>query len=141
MGDASVAEPLVPEPGNIWPGPLPPTPSLLDIERETNPGIVSPQPSRGSSTPPGYAQPPLALPQITPPARGPGAPAAPPPARDPSGRIIQSPSGPGVTGGGAPGYQGTTTPGGGSAIVVPNGNGTSTIIHSDGRIETVPTPR
>ena len=37
--------------------------------------------------------------------------------------------------------QTTTTPGGGSAIIVPNGNGTSTIIHSDGRIETVPTPR
>jgi hypothetical protein len=25
--------------------------------------------------------------------------------------------------------------------VIPNGNGTSTIIHSDGAIETVPTPR
>jgi hypothetical protein len=26
-------------------------------------------------------------------------------------------------------------------IVVPNGNGTTTIIHADGRIETVPTPK
>ena len=26
-------------------------------------------------------------------------------------------------------------------IIVPNGNGTSTVIHPDGRIETIPTPR
>ena len=46
-----------------------------------------------------------------------------------------------MTNGGTGGYQTTTTPGGGSSIIVPNGNGTSTIIHSDGTIETVPTPR
>jgi ABC-type hemin transport system ATPase subunit len=34
-----------------------------------------------------------------------------------------------------------TMPGGGSAIVVPNGNGTSTVIKSDGSIETIPTPK
>jgi hypothetical protein len=54
---------------------------------------------------------------------------------------VQTPQGPGVTTGGTSGYQTLTTPGGGTAIVVPNGNGTSTIIHSDGRIETVPTTR
>ena len=47
---------------------------------------------------------------------------------------------PGVTSGGTQGYQTMTTPRG-TAIVVPNGNGTSTVIHSDGRIETIPTPR
>ena len=55
--------------------------------------------------------------------------------------MIQTPGGPAVTTGGGPGYQTTTTPGGGQAIVVPNGNGTSTVIHSDGRIETIPTPK
>jgi hypothetical protein len=45
-----------------------------------------------------------------------------------------------VTGSG-PGYQTTINPGGGQSIVVPNGNGTSTVIHSDGRIETIPTPK
>ena len=30
---------------------------------------------------------------------------------------------------------------GGSTLVVPNGNGTSTIIHPDGSVETVPTPK
>jgi len=46
-----------------------------------------------------------------------------------------------VTTGGTQGYQTMTTPGGGSAIVVPNGNGTSTVIKSDGSIETIPTPK
>jgi len=26
-------------------------------------------------------------------------------------------------------------------VVVPNGNGTSTVIHPDGTVETIPTPR
>jgi hypothetical protein len=34
-----------------------------------------------------------------------------------------------------------TPPGGGTAIVVPNGNGTSTVINPDGTIQTIPTPR
>jgi hypothetical protein len=155
---------LTPEPGDIWPGPLPPAPTLRDLEQQIPSGgqpeqavpgsplgrgavppsmapYPSPQPFRGSSTPPGSNQPPLSLPGSAPPRSGYAAPAAPPPAREPGGQIIQTPSGPAVTNGGGPGYQTTTTPGGGSAIVVPNGNGTSTIIHSDGRIETVPTPK
>ena len=68
-------------------------------------------------------------------------PNAPPPARNPAGQVVQTPGGPGVTTGGTSGYRTMTTPGGGSAIVVPNGNGTSTVIYSDGRIETIPTPR
>jgi hypothetical protein len=55
--------------------------------------------------------------------------------------VYPTQNGPAVTGGGGTGYQTTTTPGGGSAIIVPNGNGTSTVIHSNGTIETVPTPR
>jgi hypothetical protein len=55
--------------------------------------------------------------------------------------VYQTQKGPAVTNGGTSGYQTLTTPGGGSAIVIPNGNGTSTVIHSDGTIETVPTPR
>jgi hypothetical protein len=163
LGGATVETPLHPEPGDIWPGPLPPAPTLRDLEQQAPmggmpeqpvpgsplsrgiapPGGVpypSPQPSIGSSVPPGSNQPPLAQPQTVPPLSGYAAPAAPPPGRV-GGQIIQLPGGTGVTTGGGPGYQTTTTPGGGSAIVVPNGNGTSTVIHSDGRIETVPTPK
>ncbi|MGE0226778.1 MAG: hypothetical protein AB7F35_20515 [Acetobacteraceae bacterium] len=141
-GDSYAAEPLVPEPGNIWPGNLPEMPSLLDLERNTPLGIPSaPAPSRGSSAPPGSNQPPLNAPRIPPPSANPPTPLAQPPARDPAGRPVQTPSGQGVTSGGTPGYQTMPVPGGGSAIIVPNGNGTSTVIYPDGRIETVPTPR
>lgn len=140
MGHGAAVAPLTPEGGDIWPGPLPPTPTLQDIEREVDGRGQPPAPVRGSSVPPGQT-PSVVSPRILPPVTPPGTPLASPPARDPAGRIIQSPTTPGVTSGGGPGYQTTTTPGGGSAIVVPNGDGTSTIIHSDGRIETVPTPR
>ena len=36
---------------------------------------------------------------------------------------------------------GSDAQGGGQSIVVPNGNGTSTIIHPNGTVETVPTPK
>ncbi|HEY7577109.1 MAG TPA: hypothetical protein VH855_05895 [Acetobacteraceae bacterium] len=154
---------LTPEPGDIWPGPLPPSPTLQDLEQQggVQPGIERPvpgspefqqnqapsnqppnppppPPARGSSTPPGSTQPGLA------PLKGPSPPRptnTTPPAPNPGGQIVQTPQGPGVTTGGTTGYQTLTTPGGGTAIVVPNGNGTNTIIHSDGRIETVPATR
>jgi hypothetical protein len=166
MGEPVEAKPLEPQAGDVWPGPLPPSPTLQDLEKQTNtlgavpqgstsPGspnyregnpllapVPSPSPSQGSSVPPPQNQRGVtALPQLPSVPNGPRAPAAPPPQREPGGRVIQTPGGPVVTGGGTQGYQTTTTPGGGSAIVVPNGNGTSTIIYSDGRIETVPTPK
>lgn len=151
MGQDVEAPMLTPEPGNVWPGPLPPEPTLQDLQQQAGqtaprspdyrvqpPNVPPPLPNRGSSTPPGSNQPGLA------PLPAPSAPQATnptPPARNPAGQVIPTDRGPAVTNGGTSSYQTTTTPGGGSAIVVPNGNGTSTIIHSDGRIETVPTPR
>jgi len=156
MGEQIEANPLTPEPGDVWPGPIQPPPTLQDIERQglmgqverpvpgspeamgQAPNLPPPPARRGSSTPPASNQqglaplPPQSPPQSTNPT---------PPGRNPAGQLYQTPGGPAVTSGGTTGYQTTTTPGGGSAIIVPNGNGTSTIIHSDGRIETVPTPR
>src|SRR5690349_25099900 len=34
MGVGVEAPPLTPEPGDIWPGPLPPTPTLQDLEAQ-----------------------------------------------------------------------------------------------------------
>ena len=34
-----------------------------------------------------------------------------------------------------------TNPAAGQSIMVPNGNGTTTIIHTDGTVETIPTPK
>lgn len=155
MGEQVDATPLTPEPGDIWPGPVPPAMTLHDLEQQgvqagperPVPGsplyqgqlpTLPPPATRGSSTPPGSVQsnmPPLPRSQ----------PSAPidttPPARGQAGQVVPTQRGSGVSTGGTTGYQTITTPGGGSAIVVPNGNGTSTIIHSDGRIETVPTPK
>ncbi len=149
MGQDAPTAALESEPGDVWPGPLPPTPTLSDMEglngigsaaQQPNFGtsaLPGPNPARGSSTPSASGRtPPLAL---TPAAR-PGAmvPAAP---GSTNGQVIPLSNGQAVTTGGGTGYQTTVTPGGGSAIVVPNGNGTSTVIHSDGRIETIPTPK
>ena len=168
MGEQVEVQPLTTEPGDVWPGPVAPEPTLSDIERQglqtqperpvpgspefqnqqqgqpqgqppsQPPNLPPPPAKRGSSSPPVANVPRLApLPPLTPPqATNPT-----PPGRSPAGQVYTTPNGPAVTGGGGPGYQTTTTPGGGSAIIVPNGNGTSTIIHSNGTIETVPTPR
>lgn len=160
LGRATEVEPLNTEPGDIWPGPLPPAPTLKDLEasggltpqpqapapgspRRNNgaPPVPPETPSAGSSTPPGSNQPNLGPAQVAPPVSSYAAPPATPPAAVPGGQVIQTPSGPQVTTGGGQGYRTTTQPGGGQSIVVPNGNGTSTVIHSDGRIETIPTPK
>jgi hypothetical protein len=168
-GEPVELPPLTPQPGDVWPGPVPPTPTLKELEQQGNlgevpdqrlpgsplgrgvvpPGETTPQTppsppprvSHGSSTPPGSNQPGLAPLPNQPPGSPPSARAAPPPTRPSYGQTMQTPSGTGVTTGGTQGYQTMTLPGGGSAIVVPNGNGTSTVIKSDGSIETIPTPK
>lgn len=158
MGEPVDVTPLTPEPGDIWPGPLQPSPTLQDLEQsgltsgteQPVPGSpsargvqpnaqVPPGQARGSSTPPSGSQLQLSAPAI-PPNTAPSATVSPPP-RSPSGQSYQTPRGSDVTTGGGANYQTGVSPGGGSSIVVPNGNGTSTIIHSDGRIETVTTPK
>ena len=67
QGFSAAVDPLLPEPGNVWPGPIPPDKSLNDIQREqnseqskidqSNPPPPPPRaPPRGSSTPPGSVQ-------------------------------------------------------------------------------------
>jgi len=157
-GLAPQLPPVTPEPGNVWPGPIPPEPTLSDLEKETTPlgGQVSPdtttpeapfspdhrQPrpaTRGSSTPPGNTQPGLEVPQsgTSPSPRPPSS----VPGPGPVGNVYQTPQGPAV-GTRTQGHVDTLSgPGRNGAIVVPNGNGTSTIINPDGSITTVPTPK
>jgi hypothetical protein len=161
-GDPVVVPPMTTEPGDIWPGPIKPPPTLQDLEqqgltggveqpvpgsplnRSTSPELppaLPPQLPQGSSTPPS-AYHPRTPPTPTPTPGSPATASAPAqPSNGPAGQVLQLPAGPGNITGGSSGYQTMTLPGGGSAIVVPNGNGTSTVIKSDGTIETVPTPR
>ena len=112
MGEGVAVRPLTPEPGNIWPGPLPPPKSLQDLERQN---ILSARP--GSPV------------KGLPPARGPNPLLAPMPGASqeplPAQRVGRPPDAPASD----------------KRIIVPNGNGTSTVIHPDGRIETIPTPK
>ncbi|MBV9653486.1 MAG: hypothetical protein JOZ42_02875 [Acetobacteraceae bacterium] len=149
-GVETTTEPLMPEPGNIWPDVVSPTPTLQDLEKSGNETTPAPspdmtpyqpdhrQPRPGSSTPPGSNQPGLAPPLQLPPQPAP--PVSSVPASPRAGQTVQTPSGTGVTTGGTSAYQTLTTPGG-TAIVVPNGNGTSTVIRPDGTVETIPSPR
>ncbi len=154
LGLGTDVTPLTPEPGNVWPGPQAPEPTLTDVEQQpgaggpaavvpgARPGLPAgrqPRPARGSSTPPGSVEPGL------PPAPGasvlPPAPRSSVPGAGPTGTVVQTPQGPAVDAGGTSGYRQLTTPQGPGAIMVPNGNGTSTIINPNGTIQTVPTPR
>jgi hypothetical protein len=160
LGERSPVDPITSEPGDIWPGQVATAPTLQDLEqnggngsrpeapvpgsplsRGIQPTLPSPSPARGSSSPAPNISPGLATPTTPPPLSSYAAPAAGATSPGPGGQVLQTPSGPSVVTGGTSGYQTTTGPGGTQSIVVPNGNGTSTVIHPDGRIETIPSPK
>jgi hypothetical protein len=139
--------PLTTEPGNVWPGAIAPEPTLETLEQQPGSGQQPEQPvpgspdfrTPGSSSPPGGAGLQLQLPpmpNVPPPPR-----LAPPP--PPSrGGVLQTPNGPAVsTGNGGTNFQQYEGPGNsGGGILIPNGNGTSTLVHPNGTVETVPSP-
>ena len=147
-GEPVDVPPLVPETGNVWPTNTGPDPTLQDIQKQQDEEIRR----NGGRAPPSVlgqggasgglqgANPSVnranqADQGLPPPA------AQPAPARLP--RTTQTPNGPAVdvTGGGSGrGYRNLQLPGGsGRGILVPNGNGTSTLIGPDGSVQTVPT--
>jgi hypothetical protein len=142
MGKQVDTAPLTTEPGDVWPGPIAPEPTLQDIERQQNQSELTGQPPpprpprHGSAVPPGSppALPPGPAPQAAP--TPPAMPSAPPP----SMQIYQTPQGPDVGTQSGNGVQTYTDPNGGMGIVVPNANGTSTLIGPNGATS-VPTPR
>ncbi len=160
MGQQVDVAPLLPEAGNVWPGPPKPDPTLQDIEREQNnpsaqplttpdgrsaPGAavstqlpVAPHPQpRGSSTPPGDAPVPPPATIAAPPARS----LAPPQSAAPGAGVAQTSAGQAVISNGANGIQQFTMPNGATGRAITNGNGTTTLIGPDGAVQSVPTPR
>lgn len=135
-GTATDLAPLTTEPGDIWPGPPPPTPTLKELEQQLGQTPLGGDDASGSPA----RNPGRGAPMPAPNARAYATPPAAPPAPPMAGQTYQTRGGPAVTTGGGAGYQTITLPGGGTGIVIPNGNGTSTIIRSDGKMETVPTP-
>jgi hypothetical protein len=116
-------EPLKPEAGNVWPGPIPAEPTLEDLQRTQSQDLMQ----LNGTTAPGSAGTGPALPAHQQPR-----PAVPPGGSTQSGlppelapmRTIPPASGPDS-----------------GNIVVPNGNGTSTVIRPDGSVITIPTPK
>jgi hypothetical protein len=115
--------PLTTEPGNVWPGPIESQPTLETLQRQQGtpgqpelpvPGAPGFRPQGGGTTPPTSSVPPAPTPRGPATSTGPGTPNVQP-------------------------YQGQ--PGGTQGgILIPNGNGTSTLVHPDGTVETIPTP-
>jgi hypothetical protein len=162
LGQPAELEPLLPETGNVWPGPIEASASLGDIARANPdqilkpdgeitlprtlrgnaanplpppPALVTPRPVPQASTT--TAAPPAVMPALAPtpaPAPTPAAQTAPAP------RFVQTPNGPATLSGG-PGVLTYTDQKGNTGLVVPNGNGTSTLIAPDGSVQTVPTPK
>ena len=127
-GEPVEITPLLPEAGQVWPGPQAPDLTLQEIEKQQN------QPNAGASVGPADRRVPHApgsAPNVVNPAGPPNLIA--PPQQTPGGTSLD------VTGGQkVPGVRQLQPPAPGKGILVPNGNGTSTLIGPDGSISTVP---
>lgn len=167
LGQTPEIEPLTPETGNVWPGPVEASATLGDIAKAVNadqllkpdaeltlpksvrdsavnplPPVAAPKPVVATPEPaPAVALAPASAPAVMPPVDSKPAPApSPTPQPVPAARVIQTPNGPATLSGG-PGVLTYTDPKGNTGLVVPNGNGTSTLIAPDGSVQTVPTPK
>ncbi|WP_284945846.1 hypothetical protein [Acidisoma cladoniae] len=153
---------LIPETGNVWPTSIPAMPTLAEIQKQmdlsggtapqlgpipTTPGMMP-----GLGTLPGMRTAPGAplpgvgtmnvpLQGMTPPVRSPYT-LAPELTMPKIGTVIQTPGGPTTVEGGTANYQ-TLGPiaGQGGGILIPNGNGTSTLVMPNGTISTIGAPR
>jgi hypothetical protein len=145
-GQSVNVAPILPDTGNVWPTNTGPDLTLQDIEKQQNEEIrrnggVPPAPGAGPASGPNPA-----INRANGADQGLPPPQTPPP--PPRGRsAVPTPGGPSldVGGGGPRGYRNLQTPSApngsanGGGILVPNGNGTSTLIMPDGTIQTVPT--
>lgn len=144
MGAGETAEALEAEPGNVWPGPLPPARTMSDMQRDLGslPPIDALPPRTSVAPPPVVTLPPASVPPASVAAPRPIAP--PVPATTPAagaGRVLQTSGGPAVTSIGSNGVETYTLPSGRTGIVLPNANGTLTLIGPDGTTQTIAAPR
>jgi hypothetical protein len=144
-GGEPAPAPIPVQPGNVWPGPIKPLPSLADIAKtlpEASGVPVLPNVPASPALPPRSSVPILTAPPSTVQTPPPSTPSAGNAPSVPRGTTIHTSKGPEVVSGGTGNFLTLTTPDGQYAgIMVPNGNKTSTIIRPDGSVETVPAPR
>ncbi len=134
-GTVAEPQPLMTEAGDIWPGPTQNVPTLKDLQKQQ-----SAETGTGGSGAPGLAPLPP-LPSLPGYEISQQDAVSPIPAQAFPGAVVPT------KGGRVPiqGDQGYKAPAGASAtggnIVVPNGNGTSTVISPTGQVSTIPTPK
>jgi hypothetical protein len=127
-GQDSPTDALRTEPGNVWPTGVQTAPTLQELERDTNSQAAPPPLPNLLPSTPGRRGAPPAMPSAS--------------APSPASPTIATPQGPAAPATGGPGYQQIApSPGQPGGIVIPNGNGTSTLIRPDGTVVTVPTPK
>ena len=124
MGRGYEPDPLLPEPGNVWPGPLPDAKSLAELQKEGTLGSAAPMPVQTPRSNPAPAT--IVLP---------------PAISVPRGRVLQTPIGPGVTTMGQNGIETIMLPNGQQGTVMKNPNGTANVLMPDGRSFSIPYPR
>ncbi len=134
MGKGYEPEPLLPEPGNVWPGPLPEPKTLSDLQKEGTLGSADPAPAAAPVVAPRPVPRASAAPVAAPIGTAPTIPT-------PRGRVLQTPAGPGVTTMGPNGIETIMLPNGQQGTVMQNQNGTANILMPDGRSFSVPYPR
>ena len=125
LGKGYEQEPLLPEGGNVWPGPLPPAKTMSDLQKEGPLGEeAAPEPAAAPSKP--ATKPAAKTSQAAP---------------RPTGRVLQTPAGPGVVSIGTDGKETILLPNGQKGTVSPAGSGTAMVKLPDGRSYTVADPR
>lgn len=120
QGKDVAVEPLTPEEGDVWPGAMLTVPNVQNLNQ--NSGEPLPAPNVPA------APPPLLFPETPLGPQGSTTPPAPP---SPTPVSAQKPQKSQAGGG----------PDDGQPVIVPNGDGTSTVIRPDGSIQTIPTPK
>lgn len=140
QGQTAAITPIAPEPGNVWPRSVEPLPSLQNIEPDRGGaprGATSQRPAQTGALPTSLAPMSMTPPSLTPSAAPPAPLAAAPTLPQ---TVIPTASGPAIVTTGTERYQTVNTPTG-TAVVVPNGNGTATLMRADGTMEVVTVPR
>ena len=144
-GQPVATEPLIATAGNVWPGPVQPEPTLQDLAK------VAPPVLEGATAPPLANVPNLQIPAIPHHLQprpgddgtvlnGPISGGATGGVASPQGVVAPTSRGPAVSTRAPSGIPQSNVPGNPGGIVVPNGNGTSTVIAPDGTVSTIPTP-
>ncbi len=140
MGQDVQGEPLVSETGNIWPTMPRQEPTLLDLQRAPTVSPMAPPKPVGSSAPaaPAAVAPATAVPVTLAPQ---AAPVAAPRIAPAAATAVPTPSGNAILTAGQNGILTYTLPSGASGRAIDNGNGTMTLIGTDGQVMSVPAPR